>query len=41
MVCTVFYKRFWELLGDDLVKEVLEAVNSAKIPEGGTIRRLF
>jgi hypothetical protein len=30
----VFYKRFWELLGDDLVKEVLEAVNLAKIPEG-------
>ena len=29
---TVFYKRFWELLGDDLVKEVLEAVNSTKIP---------
>ena len=28
----VFYKRFWELLGDDLVKEVLEAVNSTKIP---------
>jgi hypothetical protein len=30
----VFYKIFWELLGDDLVKEVLEAVNLAKIPEG-------
>lgn len=30
----VFYKRFWELLGDDLVKEVLAAVNSAEIPEG-------
>lgn len=30
----IFYKRFWELLGDDLVKEVLEAVNSAKIPDG-------
>jgi len=30
----VFYKRFWDVLGDDLVKEVLEAVNLAKIPEG-------
>ena len=30
----VFYKWFWELLGDDLVKEVLEAVNSQKIPDG-------
>jgi hypothetical protein len=30
----IFYKRFWELLGDDLVKEVLAAVNSAEIPEG-------
>lgn len=30
----VFYKRFWDLLGDDLVQEVLQAVNSAQIPEG-------
>ena len=30
----VFYKRFWELVGDDLVKEVLAAVNTAQIPEG-------
>lgn len=30
----VFYKRFWELLGDDLVEEVLKAVSLAKIPEG-------
>lgn len=30
----VFYKRFWELLGDDLVKEVLEAVNGDHIPAG-------
>jgi len=29
-----FYKRFWGLLGDDLIKEVLEAVNLAQIPEG-------
>jgi hypothetical protein len=30
----IFYKRFWDLLGDDLVKEVLDAVNSAKLPDG-------
>ncbi|XP_014755959.1 uncharacterized protein LOC104584065 [Brachypodium distachyon] len=30
----VFYKRYWSLLGDDLVKEVLEAVNSGVIPDG-------
>lgn len=30
----VFYKRFWNMLGTDLVEEVLEAVNSSKIPEG-------
>lgn len=30
----VFYKRFWDLLGDDLMKEVLEAVNNEHIPEG-------
>jgi hypothetical protein len=30
----VFYKRFWNMLGDDLVKEVLHAVNSCMIPEG-------
>lgn len=29
-----FYKRFWSMLKDDLVKEVLEAINSRKIPEG-------
>jgi ribonuclease HI len=30
----VFFKRFWGLVGDDLVKEVLAAVNSAHIPDG-------
>ena len=30
----IFYKRFWNMLGDDLVHEVLQAVNSACIPEG-------
>ena len=30
----IFYKRFWELLGEDLTKTVLEAVNSGSIPEG-------
>ena len=29
-----FYKRFWVMLEEDLVKEVLEAVNTAVIPEG-------
>jgi hypothetical protein len=30
----VFYKRFSNLLGDDLIKEVLEAVNNITIPDG-------
>lgn len=30
----IFYKRFWNMLGDDLVREVLQAVNTAVIPEG-------
>jgi hypothetical protein len=30
----IFYKRFWHLLGDDLVHEVLAAVNSVSIPDG-------
>jgi hypothetical protein len=30
----VFYKRFWHLLGDDLVHEVLAAVNTCTIPKG-------
>jgi hypothetical protein len=35
MECMLFsIKKFWELLGDDLVKEVLEAVNTASIPNG-------
>jgi hypothetical protein len=30
----IFYKRFWHLLGDNLVHEVLAAVNTCSIPEG-------
>jgi hypothetical protein len=30
----VFYKRYWSLLGEDLKREVLQAVNSGIIPEG-------
>lgn len=30
----IFYKRFWPMLGDDLVMEVLQAVNSRVIPQG-------
>ena len=30
----VFFKRFWDLLGDSLVTEVLDAVNNCKIPDG-------
>lgn len=30
----IFFKRFWSMLGDDLIKEVLTAVNTATIPEG-------
>jgi hypothetical protein len=30
----VFYKRFWHLLCDDLVFEVLDVVNRCKIPDG-------
>ena len=30
----IFYKRFWPMLGDDLVDEVLKAVNYCAIPEG-------
>jgi hypothetical protein len=29
----IFFKRFWSMLGDDLTKEVLVAVNTATIPE--------
>jgi hypothetical protein len=30
----IFYKRFWDMLGDDLYKEVLNAVNNISVPEG-------
>lgn len=30
----IFYKRFWPMLGEDLVDEVLKAVNSCSIPQG-------
>ena len=30
----VFYKRFWDMLESDLVKEVLDAINTMKIPDG-------
>jgi hypothetical protein len=30
----IFYKRFWDMLGDDLIKEVLNAVNNILVPEG-------
>jgi hypothetical protein len=30
----IFFKRFWHILGDDLTKEVLLAVNECKIPDG-------
>ena len=30
----VFYKRFWHIIGEDLIDEVLLAINSRKIPEG-------
>ena len=30
----IFYKRFWSILGDDLIEEVLKAVNTCSIPEG-------
>jgi hypothetical protein len=33
----IFYKRFWELLGDDLITEVLNAVNTIAVPGGGII----
>ena len=28
----VFYKRFWHIIGEDLVDELLMVVNSRKIP---------
>jgi hypothetical protein len=30
----VFYKRFWELFGDDISQQSLQALNSGIIPEG-------
>jgi hypothetical protein len=30
----VFYKRFWSLCGDEITQEVLQAMESANIPEG-------
>lgn len=30
----IFYKRFWGMLGEDLVTEVLEAVNTYSVPQG-------
>lgn len=30
----IFYKRFWPMLGDDLVEEVLHVVNTCTIPQG-------
>lgn len=30
----VFYKRFWPMLGEDLIEEVLHAVNNKVMPEG-------
>ena len=30
----VFYKKFWHIIGEDLIDEVLLAVNSRKIPDG-------
>ena len=30
----IFFKRFWDMLGDDLTDEVLHAINNADIPEG-------
>jgi ribonuclease HI len=30
----VFYKRFWDMLGEDLADEVLTALNSAMVPNG-------
>jgi hypothetical protein len=30
----IFFKRFWNMLGDELIDEVLHAVNNATIPEG-------
>ena len=31
----VFYKRFWHIIGEDLIDEVLLVLNSRKIPGDG------
>lgn len=31
---SVFYKRFWPMLGEDLVEEVLRAINTCNMPKG-------
>ena len=30
----VFFKRFWHIIGDELTKEVLDAIIHKTIPEG-------
>ena len=30
----IFFKRFWHIVGDELTKEVLDAINNKKIPDG-------
>lgn len=29
----MFFKRYWHLIGEDITKEVLSAINSRKIPD--------
>ena len=29
----IFYKRFWPMLGEDLIEEVLKAINTCTIPD--------
>jgi hypothetical protein len=30
----IFFKRFWHIIGEELTKEVLDAINNKKIPDG-------
>jgi hypothetical protein len=30
----IFFKRYWSLIGEDLIDEVLIAINSGRVPEG-------
>ena len=30
----IFYKRFWPMLGDDLIEDVLQAINTCTSPSG-------